>query len=300
MEKHVRDISCLEPFLEAVPTTYILLAIYYRDYRIFGQLNEYNFLGISKFTMFWITFSISVFSGSFGMAKFLKLGPCRIVPSDKWSLGFFLLFLSIATTLVGKSLVLAFTIGDAKSNDYIMRCINWICLCLLPQLLLAMLVLMTTQGWKNTVNLIWRYPALILIPVFSCWTIGPVSESSTSNLCCGSCKTSDSTVGVSFTFTFVNFLITLSGSLFCYIIANDLISENPFSLIEILTGSLILFCPLFLVSFICILLLNCFTNSKYCGVPVTKMENFDINELHHSDAFSLVVVRCKSFDFVTK
>ena len=42
------------------------------------------------------------------------------------------------------------------------------------------------------------------------------------------------------------------------------------------------------------------TKSKCCGVPVTKKENFDVNELHHSAAFSLAVVRCESFDFVAK
>ena len=113
------------------------MAIYFRDYRIFGHANEYNFIGIPKFTMFWITLSISVFSGSLGMAKFLKLGPCQIVPTEEWNFGFFLVFFSIATTLVGKSLVLAFTIGDAKNNDYIIRCVNWVCSCLLPQLLLV-------------------------------------------------------------------------------------------------------------------------------------------------------------------
>ena len=162
-----------------------------------------------------------------------------------------------------------------------------------------MLVLITTKGWKNTMKLIWRYPAVILIPVFSNWTIGPVSNSQTSR-CSGYCSTNDSTVGVSFLFTFINVFMTLCGSMFCYIIANDLISENPFSLTEILTGSLILFCPLFLVSFMCILLLTCLSDTRCCGVPMTNVKNYDINELHHSSGFSLEIVRCESFGFVKK
>ena len=152
-----------------------------------------------------------------------------------------------------------------------------------------MLVLITTKGWKNTMKLIWRYPAVILIPVFSNWTIGPVSNSRISR-CGGYCSTNDSTVGVSLLFTFINVLMTICGSMFCYIIANDLISENPFSLTEILTGSLILFFPLFLVSFICILLLTCLSDTRCCSVPLTNVKNYDINELYHSSGFSLEIV----------
>ena len=122
-----------EPFLEAVPTTFILLAIYFRDRYIFGG-SERNFLGIQKWLMFWITFGISVFSGSLGMAKFLKLGPCKIVPSDKFHCGFVLVIFSIATSMVGKGLVLASSLSG-EYRDYLIIVLIWICSCILPQLI---------------------------------------------------------------------------------------------------------------------------------------------------------------------
>ena len=124
-----------EPYLEAIPTIHILLAIYMRNKEVF-DVNELNSLGISKMDMFWMTLFLSVFSGSLGMAKFLKLGPCQIVPSDKWHGGFFLVFISIAPTLVGKGLVLAFSLLNNESF-YVSICLIWIGTCILPQFLLV-------------------------------------------------------------------------------------------------------------------------------------------------------------------
>ena len=124
-----------EPYLEAIPTIHILLAIHMRNKEVFN-VNELNYLGISKMDMFWMTLFLSVFSGSLGMAKFLKLGPCQIVPSDKWHCGFFLVFISIAPTLVGKGLVLAFSLLNNESF-YVTICLIWIGTWILPQFLLV-------------------------------------------------------------------------------------------------------------------------------------------------------------------
>ena len=135
------DILFSEPFLEAVPTTFILVTIFVRNLDTDGNLfsqDEYNFLGINKFSMFGITLFISIFSGSFGMAKFLKLGPCQIVQSDKIHCGFIMVILSIATTLFSKALVLACSlliVNKTLREFYLILCVIWICSCILPQLL---------------------------------------------------------------------------------------------------------------------------------------------------------------------
>ena len=128
-----------EPYLEAVPTVLILLALVVRNPFIFHS-TETNFLRISKTAMFWTTFSISIFSGSFGMAKFLKLGPCQIVPSQNLHCGFFLVFITMATTLVSKCCVLVFSLGIKESEvnyDYPITCLIWISSCILPQFTLV-------------------------------------------------------------------------------------------------------------------------------------------------------------------
>ena len=133
--KYDMDLTSLEQFTEAVPTVYILLIIWLRDRYIFGGF-EHNFLGIPKQNMFYISFGISIFSGSLGMAKFLKLGPCQIVHSRKMHCGFFLLFLSIVCTHISKIFVFGIALGSDKKDDVI-QCVIWICTSVLPQLILV-------------------------------------------------------------------------------------------------------------------------------------------------------------------
>ena len=125
--------------MEAVPTVLILMALVVRDPGVF-QGTQTNFLGISKTAMFWTTYSLSIFSGSFGMAKFLKLGPCQIVPLQNMHCGFFFVMMSMATALVSKGLVLANSLVDKfdyETYEYPTICLIWISSCILPQFILV-------------------------------------------------------------------------------------------------------------------------------------------------------------------
>ena len=125
--------------MEAVPTVLILMALVVRDPGVF-QGTQTNFLGISKTAMFWTTYSLSIFSGSFGMAKFLKLGPCQIVPSQDIHCGFFFVMMSMAAALVSKGCVLAFSLFEKGPNEtftYPTVCLIWISSCILPQFILV-------------------------------------------------------------------------------------------------------------------------------------------------------------------
>ena len=62
-------------------------------------------------TFFLATFLTSIFSAAFGMTKLLKVGPCSIVPRNKYGPGFFLVFLSIIFGLAGKGLLLGSMVG---------------------------------------------------------------------------------------------------------------------------------------------------------------------------------------------
>ena len=127
--------------MEAVPTVLILLALLLRNEELFLVSGpETNFLGIDKGIMFLTTFSISVFSGAFGMAKFLKLGPCQIVPSQAMHCGFFSVMISMAAGLVSKGGVLAFILPKEDRSDgtnYATTIWFWICICIVPQLMLV-------------------------------------------------------------------------------------------------------------------------------------------------------------------
>ena len=69
------------------------------------------------------------------MAKFLRAGPCRLVPYGKSKLGFFLLILNIASTLVGKTFMLMFVDEDYDDSDFIELLVKWPLMSMVPQML---------------------------------------------------------------------------------------------------------------------------------------------------------------------
>jgi hypothetical protein len=124
--------SISEPFLESIPQIHILLCIWGNGY--FGSLSGTDI-------QFLVTFSLSVVSASLGIAKFLKLGPCRLVPGDGPLGGycrpsFLLLVLDIAAWLVSKGLLLGIglllNMYEAKNIA-----LTWVAIFLLPQLVLV-------------------------------------------------------------------------------------------------------------------------------------------------------------------
>merc|ERR1719490_548420 len=99
------------------------MTLAFRNQEVFGLevpgfYRDESFLpGITKGAMTLTTFCISVFTGSFGMAKFLKLGPCQIVPSQNMHCGFFSVMMSMATALVSKGCVLAFSLANKEEYE---------------------------------------------------------------------------------------------------------------------------------------------------------------------------------------
>ena len=92
-----------ESFLESVPQCLILSTLRIYDPEIFYI--EYSITpmeGFSQYAFGWIAFVTSAYSSVFGMAKFLKSGPCRLIPNEGplggFTTGSFLLL--FLTTLV--------------------------------------------------------------------------------------------------------------------------------------------------------------------------------------------------------
>lgn len=66
--------------------------------------------------LFITTFATSVTAASFGISKFLKTGPCRLIKSDKCCMGFctlsyILLLTNIAATVAAKGFTAAMAFG---------------------------------------------------------------------------------------------------------------------------------------------------------------------------------------------
>ena len=101
------EIVChLEPFLEAIPQTHILMIMFLEIPGIFtGTSYQTTYL-------FFASFISSVFCATLGIAKFLKVGPCPLVPDEGFlgghmNMGYILLFINIGSTILGKGFTLA-------------------------------------------------------------------------------------------------------------------------------------------------------------------------------------------------
>ena len=128
-----------EPFLEAVPQIHILLILWVLNPKITFFVNPELFIA---------TFSTSVITATLGIAKFLKIGPCRLVPDQgplggHGTLAFLMLMLNIASTIVSKGIMLTAIGYDTGPGSLFygypdgqnMAIGVWLAICYLPQLL---------------------------------------------------------------------------------------------------------------------------------------------------------------------
>ena len=129
-----------EPFVEATPQVHVLIALLFINPKITFQLDPW---------LFWATFSSSVIAATLGIAKFLKTGPCRLFSEQGplggyGTLGFLVLMLNIASTIVSKGFMLpAIGAGSGfggkpllpSNSDIHNRIIVWIFVCYVPQIL---------------------------------------------------------------------------------------------------------------------------------------------------------------------
>ena len=130
--------SFSEPFLEAVPQVMVMLCIAFLSgnscgSRVCGcapQNCGIVSLNPSVDPFFFGTFCLSVFSASFGMTRFLKVGPMNLVPRNSYGLSFFIALFLVAITVVSKGAALAALISEGSS--YITDIIFWLATCVLP------------------------------------------------------------------------------------------------------------------------------------------------------------------------
>ena len=141
-------------------------------------------------------------------------------------------------------------------------------------------------GLKGTVKTIIKFPPIILTPMFSIWTIGPVM--STKSVCgCilygiggGSCCNSPQKLGVSICLTWINLLLTLACG-FAYAI---------FYGYGLLFFFLAASCPCLAIAMIFLILLQCLDKCPGCCCPclsccksncypVTQYTYLDVNNM---------------------
>ena len=143
-----------------------------------------------------------------------------------------------------------------------------------------------SSGLKGTVKTIIKFPPIILTPIFSIWTIGPIA--STKSLCGSSCCNSPQKLGVSICLTWINLFLTLASG-FIYVIWHDEGSwENGPETINMIFY--ICCCPCLVFAMICLILLQCLDKCPGCCCPcipccerncypVTQFTYLDVNNM---------------------
>ena len=184
--KYEEDIGLHETFLEAVPTALILTLIWVSPEK--DSLQEVIFDGhIVAPPFFLLTYSLSCFSASLGLAKCLKTGVARPIspggPLDGLFSGRFILALiASASCLVVR----------------IFNPVDTFAVLFLPQLFLAFSSTVDFTK-KNSLKILISHPSLLLLPMFTFFTFSKLQ-------CCG-----DRRVKFSKRFTLINIAISVAG-----------------------------------------------------------------------------------------
>ena len=140
-------------------------------------------------------------------------------------------------------------------------------------------------GFRKGVMLFFRFPGAILLPMFTPFTFGPVIGSCSP--CCSCCRTSSdcecklakSPMELSFTFTYVNVIISaIGGAIFSFVLGR----LNP-GIVGYPEGRiLVIVLPVLVGQFIFIGIFHLFEKKCLCCCnfcfPFTKRETFDIGD----------------------
>ena len=109
-----------------------------------GQFCQENYLWLTIHKQTLINLAISVISGSVGLSKLLKVGPCRLVPYDEMSFGFLVLVIINASCIIAKGLILSLVLVsvsdgqvDGLNYEFYDLIILWIVICILPHVFLV-------------------------------------------------------------------------------------------------------------------------------------------------------------------
>ena len=117
----------MEVFMESVPTTFVMTYIIGRliakdNPKVRKALR--GEVGSSSHILFLTTYLTSIFSAGMGMAKVLKVGPCKVLKeggllSGFLTMRFILIFLACLFTLFGKSMFLLTYLSEKSPTNFI-------------------------------------------------------------------------------------------------------------------------------------------------------------------------------------
>ena len=254
--------------------------------------------------LLWTSFSLSIISTAFGIAKLMKNGPIKMVRKDGkiggyGTPGFILLMLVVAFNMIGKATWMA--LGSVNTPDKITALYIWALTCILPQALLVksqkncsfykstlinnpilfqtISVWLVSFGVKTTCQFIYYHPGYFLLGIFSPFMVsGEVHN-----------KGNIKTMAISPKWTWINFILSIIGSVSGHYAYSSIRIRTDtskwFLNFEVLVIPLISFLPTFVPAAICLGLLFC--SKKLCSscynvnLPIAYKTGVDINDFSH-------------------
>ena len=178
-----REVSSLEPFLEALPSFCAMLYLKSVDPDFFSSSDKVNLVRAHA------TMALS-------MALFLKGGPCFFLQSHGVFSGICTWRFAVVFIVNLQNLMCKIVWAREPST----KILNLCCVAGLSSLLSVHLIYKALGSWRSALKAIAAYPALILLPVVGLFTFGKIQE-----------KASQPTLGLSLSWkwTFVNMLMSL-------------------------------------------------------------------------------------------
>ena len=170
-KKFEREMTETEVFLESVPTTFVMT---YIIGRLIAKDNPKlrkalrGDVGSSSHILFLTTYLTSIFSASLGMAKVLKVGPCKVLKEGGHLNGFLttrfiLIFLACLFTLFSKTMLLLTYLSEKNPQNFNLISLFSFIAVTLPGFITAC-CFTWHQGWFKTFL---NHPSFLLLPTFT-------------------------------------------------------------------------------------------------------------------------------------
>ena len=187
-----------------------------------------------SFAWFWITYSISALTGSFGITKLLMIGPCPMLTDDGRLGGILTHFLAVAFSMGSKATFLGVFIGFVDEDNLVIPIMVFYLLTIAPNIILSLISIAGSTGCNKTFfRMILDYPAIWLLPAATFFVVGPENRTLRKKLCCKQ-RGERSLLGVSSKLTFLNIILTLVMYIIAAVIEVGVDLDGNFYLVQLL------------------------------------------------------------------
>ena len=189
-------LGLLEPFLESWPQL-LILVLFLLQSNTFGSINECPHVVANVI----IKLVISFLSAAFGIFRFLKFGPCKIIPAIGTA------GLSMVGFISYLMKIFLFSFMDPSyMGNRTWPAITVLAFCFLLPFLHACFIIFWSLGFRKGISTIASYPTLLIIPTLTFLTFGPIPEKWRIY------KRGERRIQFSFRLTWMNTILTLCGS----------------------------------------------------------------------------------------